>query len=57
MPGLSTSEFGIVLFILLLIVAAGKLPAWGEAMGAYWYRRGQSSKGGPKPSVPAPPKA
>ncbi|HEX9296973.1 MAG TPA: hypothetical protein VF881_14115 [Polyangiaceae bacterium] len=42
MPGLSASELGIVVFILLLIVVAGKLPAWGEAVGAYLHRRTDS---------------
>jgi Sec-independent protein translocase protein TatA len=44
MPGLSKSELGIVLFILLLIVAAGKLRSWGEALGSYLYRRGESGR-------------
>jgi hypothetical protein len=44
MPGLSKSELGIVLFILLLIVVAGKLRAWGEALGSYLYRRGGSGR-------------
>jgi Sec-independent protein translocase protein TatA len=36
--GLSWSELGMVLFILLLIVGASKLPALGEALGSYRYR-------------------
>jgi hypothetical protein len=39
MPGLSTSELAIVVFILLLVVVAGRLPRWGEALGSYLYRR------------------
>jgi Sec-independent protein translocase protein TatA len=39
MLGLTPSELGIVLFIFLLVVAAAKLPAWGEKIGAYLYRR------------------
>ena len=41
MPGLSTSELAIVVFILLLVIAAGRLPRWGEAVGSYLYRRGR----------------
>jgi hypothetical protein len=40
MPGLSASELAIVLFILLLVSAASRLPRWGEALGSYLYRRG-----------------
>jgi Sec-independent protein translocase protein TatA len=36
--GLSWSELGMVLFILLLIVAASKLPALGEALGSWLHR-------------------
>jgi Sec-independent protein translocase protein TatA len=50
MPGLSTSELAIVVFILLLVIVAGRLPRWGEALGSYLYRR---SNGGP-PSAEAP---
>jgi Sec-independent protein translocase protein TatA len=39
MPGLSMSELAIVLFILLLVSVAARLPRWGESMGSYWYRR------------------
>ena len=46
MPGLSKSELGIVLFILLLIVASGKLKTWGEALGSFRYRRGESGRPG-----------
>jgi Sec-independent protein translocase protein TatA len=42
MPGLSTSELAIVVFILLLVIVAGRLPRWGEALGSYFYRRGSS---------------
>ncbi len=43
MLGLSASELGIVVFILVLIVVAGKLPAWGEALGGYLHRRADSA--------------
>jgi Sec-independent protein translocase protein TatA len=46
MFGLSWSELGMVLFILLLIVAASKLPALGEALGSYLYRSRASRNGG-----------
>jgi Sec-independent protein translocase protein TatA len=39
MLGLSASELGMILFIFVLIALAGKLPAWGEALGAFLYRR------------------
>jgi Sec-independent protein translocase protein TatA len=39
MLGLSTSELAMVVFILLLVVVAGRLPRWGEALGSYLYRR------------------
>jgi len=39
MFALSSSELGIVIFILLLVVAAGKLPGLAEAMGSRLYRR------------------
>ena len=55
MLGLSQSELGMVLFILLLIVSAGKLRAWGEALGSYLYRRGESGRP-PRESDPGPPK-
>ena len=42
LPGLSMSELAIVLFILLLIIVAGRLPRWGEALGSYLYKRGKS---------------
>ena len=41
MLGLSTSELAIVVFILLLVVVAGRLPRWGEALGSYLYKRGK----------------
>jgi hypothetical protein len=40
MPGLSASELAIVVFILLLVSAASRLPRWGEALGSYLYKRG-----------------
>jgi hypothetical protein len=39
MFALSSSELGIVLFILLLVVASGKLPELAEALGSRLYRR------------------
>jgi Sec-independent protein translocase protein TatA len=39
MLGLTSGELGIVIFIFLLVVAATKLPAWGEALGGYLHRR------------------
>jgi Sec-independent protein translocase protein TatA len=42
MPGLSTNELAIVVFILLLVIVSGRLPRWGEAIGSYFYRRGNS---------------
>jgi Sec-independent protein translocase protein TatA len=48
MLGLSRSELGIVLFILVLIVASSRLPRIGETLGSYFYRRGESQKGGRK---------
>jgi hypothetical protein len=51
MPGLSTSELAIVVFILLLVVVAGRLPRWGEALGSYLYRRG--NPGQPHAEAPA----
>ena len=51
MLGLSTSELAIVVFILLLVIVAGRLPRWGEALGSYLYRR---RNGGP-PTSEAPP--
>jgi hypothetical protein len=54
--GLTRSELGLVLFILALIVAAGKLPQIGESIGAFLYRRRTKSGGGPpagsRPSGP-----
>ncbi|HMJ55315.1 MAG TPA: hypothetical protein VK540_24740 [Polyangiaceae bacterium] len=44
MLGLSTSELAIVVFILLLVVVAGRLPRWGEALGSYLYRRRNAGK-------------
>ena len=48
MPGVSTSELGIVLFILVLIVVSARLPRMGESLGSYFYRRSESQKGGSK---------
>jgi hypothetical protein len=42
----------MVVFILLLIIASGKLRAWGEALGSYLYRR---SGRGPRPADPGAP--
>jgi hypothetical protein len=52
MPGLSASEAAIVVFILLLVIVAGRLHRWGEALGSYLYRRGKSrhSEAPPAPS-------
>jgi Sec-independent protein translocase protein TatA len=55
MPGLSTSELAIVAFILLLVVVAGRLGRWGEALGSYLYRRRNSdhaSADGPSSHAP-----
>jgi hypothetical protein len=48
---LTPSELGIVLFIVLLVVAAGKLRAAGEALGSLLYRlrAGRRSGGGAPP--------
>lgn len=55
MLGLTSSELGIVIFIFLLVVAAAKLPAWGEMLGGYLHRRGESSRRHPKAGMNAPP--
>lgn len=47
MFALSSSELGIVVFILLLVVAAGKLPAWAESLGSRLYRRKAARQGSP----------
>jgi len=52
MLGLSTSELAIVVFILLLVVVAGRLSRWGEALGSYLYRR--RNPGPPSADAPAP---
>jgi Sec-independent protein translocase protein TatA len=44
MVGLSTSELAIVVFILLLVIVAGRLPRWGEALGSYLYKRGKAGQ-------------
>jgi len=51
MLGLSTSELAIVVFILALVIVAGRLPRWGEALGSYLYRR----RNGGHPDAEAPP--
>ena len=51
MPGLSTSELAIVVFILMLVIVAGRLPRWGEALGSYLYRR--RNAGQPHEDAPA----
>jgi hypothetical protein len=50
MPGLSANELAIVVFILLLVIVAGRLPRWGEALGSYLYKRGKA----PHSEEPAP---
>jgi Sec-independent protein translocase protein TatA len=54
--GLTRSELGLVLFVLALIVAAGKLPQIGESIGAFLYRRrtkhGSSRPSGSDPKAP-----
>jgi Sec-independent protein translocase protein TatA len=45
MLGLTPGELGIVIFIFLLVVAATKLPAWGEALGGYLHRRRAAKNG------------
>jgi Sec-independent protein translocase protein TatA len=54
MPGLSTSELAIVVFILLLVVVAGRLARWGEALGSYLYRRRNFDNANDGPSSHAP---
>ncbi len=51
MLGLTPSELGIVVFIFLLVVAAAKLPAWGEMLGGYFHRR-HGRGGGPESPPP-----
>ena len=50
MPGLSRSELAIVVFILLLVIVAGRLPRWGEALEAI--STGAESHGTPKSRGP-----
>jgi Sec-independent protein translocase protein TatA len=61
MPGLSMSELGIVLFILLLVIGAGRLPRWAESLGSYLYRRGkgkgQDASGAPPPNREETPRS
>jgi hypothetical protein len=45
MFALSSSELGIVVFILLLVVASGKLPSLADAMGSRLYRRKVAREG------------
>jgi Sec-independent protein translocase protein TatA len=54
MLGLTSSELGFVMFIFLLVVAAAKLPAWGETVGGYLHRRGASNPSGTRPGEDAP---
>jgi Sec-independent protein translocase protein TatA len=54
MLGLTPSELGIVIFIFLLVVAAARLPSWGEAVGGYLHRRKASSRQGPPTDADAP---
>ena len=54
MLGLTPSELGIVIFIFLLVVAAARLPAWGEAVGGYLYRLKASSRRDPPTDADAP---
>jgi Sec-independent protein translocase protein TatA len=51
MPGVSTSELAIVVFILLLVIVAGRLPRWGEALGSYLYRRRKPGSSGESASA------
>jgi hypothetical protein len=48
MLGLTPSELGIVVFIFLLVVAAARLPAWGEMLGEYFHRRREPGPQSPK---------
>ena len=54
MLGLTPSELGIVLFIFLLVVAAAKLPAWGERLGGYLHRREAGGRATASPSETPP---
>src|SRR5258707_11949038 len=54
MLGLTPSEIGIVIFIFLLVVAAGRLPAWGEAAGGYLHRRKAPNRQDPPTDADAP---
>jgi multisubunit Na+/H+ antiporter MnhC subunit len=44
--GLNASEMAMVLFVLALVVLAGKLPAIGESVGSYLHRRRAQRSGG-----------
>ena len=54
MLGLTPSELGIVIFIFFLVVAAARLPAWGEAIGGLLHRRRASSRHDPPAAGDAP---
>ncbi len=54
MLGLTPSELGIVIFIFLMVVAAARLPAWGEAVGGYLHRRRASGRPDPRTDADAP---
>jgi Sec-independent protein translocase protein TatA len=54
MLGLTPSEIGIVVFIFLLVGAAARLPAWGEALGGYLHRRKGSNRHDPPADADAP---
>jgi Sec-independent protein translocase protein TatA len=51
--GLTRSELGLVLFIVALVAAAGKLPQIGESIGAFLYRR-HGKREPAKPGEPPP---
>jgi hypothetical protein len=39
MLALSPSEFGIVAFLVTMIIVGVRLPAWGESLGSLVYRQ------------------
>src|SRR5262249_21534673 len=49
MFALSSSELGMVIFILLLVVASGKLAGLAEALGSWLYRRKVARESGGAP--------
>ena len=51
---LTRSEAGLVLFILVLVIAAGKLPQVGESIGAFLHRRRVKHKEPPPPGSEPP---